>query len=121
MINCIHHRSGLGSRLCDSSLAAVMPTASARAKAKAKAKALPHQTRQRKRRVQLRQANDRQEARREAVRLLRELATQLGVNQVKVPSKRLLASEPKVERLIRALQGRCVTVELQDQLRHAVQ
>ena len=121
MINCIHHRSGLGSRLCDSSLAAVMPTASARAKAKAKAKALLHKTTPRKRRVQLRQANDRQEARREAVRLLRELATQLGVNQVKVPTKRLLASEPKVERLIRALQGRCVTVELQYQLRHAVQ
>ncbi len=119
MINCIHHRSGFGSRLCDSSLAAVMPTVSARAKAKAKASL--RTTRPRKRRVQLRQANDRQDARRAAVRLLRELATQLGVDQVKVPTKRLLASEPKVERLIRALQGRCVTAELQDQLRHAVQ
>ena len=100
--------------------AKAMPAAAARAqrvrRPKAKVRGEPARVRAR----QLRCANARQMMRKDAVRSMNALATELGVEKVHVPLKRLLAGEVKVERLIRALEPRCHTTGLAQRLRHAV-
>ena len=70
--------------------------------AKAKAKAKGRAKLSRFRRQQLSTANVRQQMRRDAVRSLNDLATELELERVQVPMKGLLASEPKVDRIIRS-------------------
>ena len=89
--------------------------------AKAKAKAKGRAKLSRFRRQQLSTANVRQQMRRDAVRSLNDLATELELERVQVPMKGLLASEPKVDRIIRVLEPRCQTAALAQRLRAAVQ
>ena len=70
---------------------------------------------------QLSAANARQRLRKDAVTALNLLATDLGVVGAHVPLKGLLATEPKVERLIRALEHRCQSDDLSQRLRGATQ
>ena len=77
----------------------------AKSKARARAKAKSKATR------------IRQNSRRDAVHALNNVATELGVASARVPSKIILANEPKVERLVRLLETRCRSAELQSHLR----
>jgi len=70
--------------------------------------------------LQLRCANARQLMRKDAVRSMNALATELGLEKVHVHLKGLLAGEVKVERLVRALETRCQTTSLSRRLLHAV-
>ena len=92
--------------------AAPKPRARPRAKAKGKAKAKARSRAARWRLQQLSAANARQRLRKDAVTALNLLATDLGVVGAHVPLKGLLATEPKVERLIRALEHRCQSGDL---------
>ena len=65
-------------------------------------------------------ANTRQQMRHDAVRSLNALATELQLERVEVHLKGLVASEPKVDRLIRILEPRCQTAVLAGRLRDAV-
>ena len=58
--------------------------------------------------------------RKAAVRSLNALATELELERVQVPLKGLVATDPMVDRLIRALEPRCQTEESAQRLRHAV-
>ena len=99
----------------------LVPRARPRAKAKAKAKAKVRSRAARLRLQQLSAANGRQRLRKDAVTALNLLATDLGVVGAHVPLKGLLATEPKVERLIRALEHRCQADDLSQRLRGATQ
>ena len=89
------------------------PKAESKARARAKAKSKATRIRQ------LAAGNRRQNSRRDAVRALNNVATELGVASARVPSKIILANEPKVERLVRLLETRCRSAELQSRLREA--
>ena len=92
-----------------------------RAKAKAKAKAQAHsRVRRRVRRRQFASANKRQALRRDAIRELNHLGKELLSGALHVPVKTVLATDPRVERLVRALEPRCQTPELATRLRAAV-
>lgn len=93
----------------------------ARAGPAAKATAKARGNASRSRRLQLRRANARQQMRKDAVRSLNALATELELERVQVGLKRLVASEPTVDRLIRVLEPRCQTDALAQRLRHAVE
>ena len=66
------------------------PKAESKARARAKAKSKATRIRQ------LAAGNRRQNSRRDAVRALSNVATELGVASARVPSKIILANEPKV-------------------------
>ena len=86
---------------------------------KATAKAIARRRAKRLRLV-VRNANARQRMRKDAVSSLNALATELELERVQVQLKCLVASEPKVERLIRTLEPRCQTDVLAQRLRDAV-
>ena len=62
----------------------------------------------------------RRDLRGDAVRDLNDLATELQLERVQVHLRRLISSEPKVDRLIRLLEPRCQTALLAGRLRDAV-
>ena len=101
--------------------ALLKPRASPRAKAKGKAKAKARSRVSRLRRQQRGAANARQRLRKDAVTALNQLATELQLLRAHVPLKGVLATEPKVERLIRALEPRCQADDLLQRLRGATQ
>ena len=85
------------------------------------AKAIRRKKHSRHRADQLKTANARQKMRKVAVRSLNALASELELERVQVALKGLVASEPMVDRLIRALEPRCHTDAFAQRLRNAVQ
>ena len=76
-----------------------------------------HASRRRLRQLAL--ANLRQTLRRDAVKELNTLGSELLPANLHIPTKVLLSTEPRVERLIRALEPRCQTPALSARLRAA--
>ena len=97
----------------------------AKGKAKGKAKAQPSpavvaRRQARLRRLQLVNANRRQLQRRAAVATLNKLADELlPADTLRLPTKTVVAADPRFERLVRALQPRCQTRRLAARLREA--
>ena len=96
-----------------------------RAKGKAKAMAVlsPKSLRRRqalRRSTQLADANRRQMMRRAAVTALNQLCDEILPGTLRIPTKVIVATDPRIERLTRALEPRCQTRALATRLRIAV-
>ena len=96
----------------------------AKAHAKVKAKAQPHQAPPRRgrraRRAQLAAANRRQLLRRHAINELNKLGDEVLQGTMRIPAKTVVATDTRVERLVRALEPLCHPGPLATRLRLAV-